>query len=135
LIELALIWRDERLAPYLVSQLRRVENDPPHYALRWARVMVELFDDEDLNSLVDKYQESVDLASYYEFELKNFREPEEQDEMEASRAAEPAQEDVSSESREEKVERARRKRNAILAELLSAVDKKIDEMKSKATRD
>lgn len=106
LIELAFIWRDERLAPYLVSQLRRPENDAPQRALRWTRVLGELFDDEDLYSLVDKYYESADI----EYNL----EPE---------------------SGEASIEQARRERSAILVEILSAVGKKMGEMKSKAGRD
>src|SRR5262249_57460095 len=46
---------DERLAPYLVSQLRRVADDAPGYAESLIRTIAQALNDEDLKQLADEY--------------------------------------------------------------------------------
>src|SRR5262245_33774956 len=49
---------DERLAPYLISQLRRVADEAPGYAGSLVYMIAEAINDEDLKELADDYDES-----------------------------------------------------------------------------
>jgi hypothetical protein len=57
LIRLAVIWEDERLLPFLVLQLRSVQESPPFAANTALQVVVELLDDEDVQNARDEYEE------------------------------------------------------------------------------
>jgi Carboxypeptidase regulatory-like domain len=48
-------WGDERLAPYLISQLRRVADDAPGYAGPLIRMIALVINDEDLKRLTNEY--------------------------------------------------------------------------------
>jgi hypothetical protein len=60
---------DERLAPYLVSQLRRIAGDAPEFAESLIQTIARLINDEDLKRLAD---ESRDAAIKRSAILKDF---------------------------------------------------------------
>jgi len=55
LVGLVRMFGDERLAPYLISQLRRVADDAPSYAEPLIRMIAGVIKDEDLTRLTDEY--------------------------------------------------------------------------------
>ena len=55
-------WGDERLAPYLISQLRRVADDAPGYAESLIQMIAWVINDEDLKRLTNDY-DNVALAA------------------------------------------------------------------------
>jgi len=55
-------WGDERLAPYLISQLRRVADDAPGYAESLIQMIAWVINDEDLKQLTNDY-DNVALAA------------------------------------------------------------------------
>ena len=55
---------DERLAPYLVSQLRRVADDAPGYAESLIRMIAWVLNDEDLKQLADDY-DNANMADIF----------------------------------------------------------------------
>jgi hypothetical protein len=72
---------DERLAPYLISQLRRVADQAPGYAGSLVYMISEAINDEDLKRLADDYD---DAAIYDESEYDD--EPDLQDSTRNRRA-------------------------------------------------
>src|SRR5262249_55909054 len=66
LVNLIVELGDERLAPYLVSQLRRVADDSPRFAESLVWMIARVIKDEDLNRLADDYH---DAATYDESEF------------------------------------------------------------------
>ena len=60
LIELAADFRDPRLLPFLVSQLHRVEANPPQTAYTIVRVVAELLNDRRINALSESYRNAPD---------------------------------------------------------------------------
>src|SRR5262245_53049487 len=72
---------DERLAPYLISQLRRVADDAPGYAGSLVWMIAEAINDEDLRQLADDYD---DAATNDESEYDD--EPDRQDSARNQRA-------------------------------------------------
>ncbi len=61
LIELAKAWQDARLVPFLIAQLRRMENAPTDFAVTIIDELVELLDDEEVEEAANEYTEN---ASY-----------------------------------------------------------------------
>jgi len=57
-------WGDERLAPYLISQLRRVADDAPGYAESLIQMIAWVINDEDLERLTNDYGAAA-LASRF----------------------------------------------------------------------
>ncbi|HMB29646.1 MAG TPA: hypothetical protein VKS99_16160, partial [Blastocatellia bacterium] len=55
-------WGDERLAPYLLSQLRRVADDAPGFAESLMQTIAWATNDEDLKRLTNEY-DNVALAA------------------------------------------------------------------------
>jgi Carboxypeptidase regulatory-like domain len=55
LAELVQKWGDERLVPYLISQLRRVADDAPDHAQSLIWMIARVINDEDLKRLADDY--------------------------------------------------------------------------------
>ena len=72
---------DERLAPYLISQLRRVADDAPGYAGSLVWMIAAAINDEDLRQLADDYD---DAATNDESEYDD--EPDRQDSARNQRA-------------------------------------------------
>lgn len=66
---------DERLAPYLVSQLRRVASDAPRFAVSLIRTIAWVINDEDLKRLAD---ESRDAAIAAIFDRSEYRDESDQ---------------------------------------------------------
>src|SRR5262245_34175612 len=52
-------WGDERLAPYLISQLRRVADDAPGYAESLIQMIAWVINDEDLERLTNDYGDAA----------------------------------------------------------------------------
>lgn len=112
LIELVQHWKDKQLTPYLVSQLRHIEADPPQIAESIINTIAELLNDEEINNLANEYREN---ASY-----------EDLDEQADAAAGEPEaadDEDVDT----EKIDAARAKqgRSAMLKKFIAAVEKQV----------
>ncbi|HEV2667476.1 MAG TPA: hypothetical protein VG324_21350, partial [Blastocatellia bacterium] len=55
-------WGDERLAPYLISQLRRVADDAPGYAEPLIQMIAWVINDEDLERLTNDYGDAAFAA-------------------------------------------------------------------------
>jgi hypothetical protein len=55
---------EERLAPYLVSQLRRVADDAPRFAVSIIRMIAWIIKDEDLKRLADESQDAATTAIF-----------------------------------------------------------------------
>jgi len=55
-------WGDERLAPYLISHLRRVADDAPGYAESLIQMIAWVINDEDLKRLTNDY-DNIALAA------------------------------------------------------------------------
>jgi carboxypeptidase family protein len=73
-VELAELIRDlgdERLAPYLVSQLRRVADNPPPYAESLIRMIAVVINDEDLKLLSNEYDNAALTARFDSIESDN----------------------------------------------------------------
>jgi len=62
LVELAKYWKDERLLPFLIERLRRVENNPPRVAERIVQIVAETMNDEDLKKLAEDYGDDISYA-------------------------------------------------------------------------
>jgi hypothetical protein len=60
LIELAADFHDPRLLPFLVSQLHRVEANPPQAAYTIVRVVAQLLNDRQINVLSENYRDASD---------------------------------------------------------------------------
>ena len=59
LIELARRWKEPRLAPFLIEQLRRFEASPPRFAERLMDCIAAALDDKAIAHLAEEYQENV----------------------------------------------------------------------------
>jgi carboxypeptidase family protein len=75
---------DERLAPYLVSQLRRVADDAPEFAESLIRAIARVINDEDLERLADESRDAA-LVSLLE-KIDHGNEPKQQDSARNPRA-------------------------------------------------
>jgi len=62
---------DERLAPYLVSQLRRVADDAPRFARDLIRTIAWVINDEDLKRLADDYHAAAIATLLSEYRNKS----------------------------------------------------------------
>lgn len=60
LIKLAADFNDPRLLRFLVSQLHRVEANPPETAYTIVRVVAELLNDRRINALSESYRDAPD---------------------------------------------------------------------------
>ncbi|HWO01365.1 MAG TPA: hypothetical protein VNS63_19045, partial [Blastocatellia bacterium] len=58
LIELVKDFHDPRLIPFLVSRLRRTENNPPHSANTIVQVVAELLKDNRISALAESYDDA-----------------------------------------------------------------------------
>jgi len=75
---------DERLAPYLVSQLRRVADEAPEFATSLIQTIARLIKDEDLNRLIDDQQAATRAAIFDRIDSVN--KPDQQDSTQDQRA-------------------------------------------------
>jgi Carboxypeptidase regulatory-like domain len=75
---------DERLAPYLVSQLRRVADDAPEFAESLIRTIARVINDEDLKRLADESRDAAIVALFEKIDHGN--EPDQQDSARNPRA-------------------------------------------------
>jgi len=59
LIELAKHWKDPRLLPFLINQLRKLESEPPRSAESLMDCIVDILDDKEISGLDEEYRDSV----------------------------------------------------------------------------
>lgn len=116
LVTLAQHWKDNRLIPFLLDQLHRVESNPPPHAVGILYALAEAMHDEDLKSLVEAYN---DKATYEDLK----------EETDAAAETEPGEEvdNKSSDAAKEKVkdaETARQQRSQMVHHFLTMVEKK-----------
>jgi hypothetical protein len=128
LIYLARIWNDRRLVPYLVSQLRRMEDDPTNFAGVMMGAISEILEDEEVSSLAEEYDDAT-------FPEEESSESEESEEREESPAAEPEQGPEGPNSREMSFAEARQDRSAKLKRFLAAVESRVKAIESRANLD
>jgi hypothetical protein len=107
LVELIRDLGNARLAPFLVSQLRRVEANPTIFAGQIVLIMADLLKDDEINRAADEY---ITKASY-----------------EDSQATEEADESDNDETQSKELSpaAAAQQRSAMLSEFLSLVEKKM----------
>ena len=67
LVALVQHWKDERLVPFLLNQLRRLEANPPQLAERIMEAIAEATHDGDLELLAEAYRND---ASYEDLEAE-----------------------------------------------------------------
>jgi hypothetical protein len=68
LVELAKYWKDERLLPFLIERLRRIEDNPLPVAERIVQTVAETMNDEDLKKLAEDYGNDISYADLEEEE-------------------------------------------------------------------
>jgi hypothetical protein len=59
LIELAKVWKDARLAPFLLEQLQRHKDAPKQYAEAIINYLVELLDNKEVEQAAEEYSDNV----------------------------------------------------------------------------
>ncbi|MCI0489702.1 MAG: carboxypeptidase-like regulatory domain-containing protein [Blastocatellia bacterium] len=59
LIDLVKNWNDARFAPFLLSQLRRLEPNPPYFAEEMVTTLADLLDDEEATDFAEEYCDNV----------------------------------------------------------------------------
>jgi hypothetical protein len=84
LIRLARIWEDERLPPFLLSQLHKVQHNPTDFARTMMDMIVDMTDDEEIEEAFDAYDELVEKQT----ETKSDANNDEQKKMEFAKAIE-----------------------------------------------
>ncbi len=99
---------DERLAPYLVSQLRRVGGDAPEFAVSLIQTIARLVKDADLDQLVDDEWAADRSSIFYRIDSDD----------------EPPQQDSIRDRRAEILNAAAEKRRAIIKDFLKLVEYK-----------
>ncbi|HEX6623636.1 MAG TPA: hypothetical protein VF064_07980 [Pyrinomonadaceae bacterium] len=121
-------FQDARLVPFLVAQLRRVEDNPPTEAEEWLAVLSEVSNNEEAVHLITNYSANV---TYYEEE----EEMTAGDESAGTDKAAAVDEEESAGTDEEfdqkeqdardaaATERATKKRSALLKDLLARVER------------
>jgi hypothetical protein len=99
---------DERLAPYLVSQLRRLADDAPLFAESLIWTIARVINDEDLERLADESRDAAIVAIFDKIDHGN----------------EPGQQDSARNPRAGGVSAAAMKRGAMLKDFLKLVEYK-----------
>ncbi len=105
---------DARFAPFLVAQLRRVEDNPPYQVEEWLTILANAMKSEEAVELTGKYSENV---TYYEEERAVESDVEEAEEEEIVDQKELDAREAAGN------ERARKKRSDMLKELLTRVER------------
>lgn len=104
---------DARFIPFIIAQLRRVEDDPPPEAVEWLAALAQVMKNEEANELVMKFSEQV---TYFEEEVSD----------EGAEEADAVDEQAAQKELEEReaagYQRAREKRSAMLKDLLVRVE-------------
>jgi hypothetical protein len=59
LVELAKVWQDAQLAPFLIAQLRRMEDAPTRFAETLIEYLVEVLGDQEIEEAGDQYTENT----------------------------------------------------------------------------
>ena len=59
LMELAKHWKDPRLLPFLINQLRNLESEPPRSAESLMECIVDILDDKEISDLAEEYRDNV----------------------------------------------------------------------------
>jgi hypothetical protein len=119
-------FRDARLVPFLVAQLRRVEDNPPIEAEEWLAVLSEVMNNEEAVEIITGYSANV---TYYEEEETAGGESAETAEAGAGDEAESNEADEEADQKEMEAreaaatERATKKRSAMLKDLLARVER------------
>ncbi|HXG64347.1 MAG TPA: carboxypeptidase-like regulatory domain-containing protein [Blastocatellia bacterium] len=141
LIRLVSHFDDARLAPFLVSHLRRVESDPPPEAARIVAIFADLLKDEQLSRLADDYSENAsyedrEVAEESAEEIVEAEAEEKIEEAEDAEASEEPGEEVEAEDAETPAEpseeklapkEARRRRSEMLKRFLDLAERKIQQ--------
>lgn len=108
LIELVKHWDDGRLAPFLLSQLRRMEAAPSHFAEEIIHVIAFLLKDEAITAYSEQYSENV-----------SYEDEESEEASEQGKDAEDAKDAAAS-----RVE-AKRNRSEMLRRFIALADSKV----------
>lgn len=110
---------DARLVPFLVAQLRRVEDDAPPEAEAWLTVLSHVMKSEAALDLVMNYSENV---TYYDYAIGELT-----DKIDEGEEAEETEKELTQEEQDAQeaaaIERARKKRSVMFKELLANVER------------
>ncbi|HKP12062.1 MAG TPA: hypothetical protein VJZ91_08135, partial [Blastocatellia bacterium] len=95
LVALVQHWKDERLVPFLLDQLRRLEANPPRLAERITEALAEATHDGDLELLAEAYRND---ASYEDLEAEEEKADADAADDESAEAGEEAGDESSDEA-------------------------------------
>lgn len=118
LVELAKIWQDPRLLPFLTHQLRRVETDPPYMVRQVMSIIADALKDEDIKALVLEYNQTASYEDFY---------PQEPASPEPADSENDSQTDDETATDAEKTDpaQAKQRRSDMLRNFLLMLDKKM----------
>lgn len=118
LVQIVKTWKDKQLVPYLVWQLRQVEEDPPVVAAKIINIIAEMLNDEEITSLADEYTANATYEDLNEEEV---------DVSEAAGDESEPDEDEDEDVATEKIDAAtaKQQRSEMVKKFLAAVEKKM----------
>ncbi len=121
LVQLVKHWKDKQLVPYLVTQLRHIEANPPRFAQEIIMVIADLLNDEEITALADDYSANVS----YEDSDQEESEEQEADALKTSDdKSEPVEGEVVKINKPDSAI-AKQKRSAMVNKFLAAVEKQL----------
>ena len=120
-------WKDERLVPFLLEQLRRVEANPPRLAERIIEAIAEATHDEEVKALAEEYNGN---ASYEDLDAEENADRTATESEDSPQAETVDREEAATEDSDETSDKApdaataRQERSAMLQRFITLVEKK-----------
>ena len=127
LVTLVQHWKDERLVPFLLEQLRRVEANPPRLAERIIEAIAEATHDEEVKALAEEYNGN---ASYEDLDAEENADSTATESEDSPQAETVDREEAATEDSDETSDKApdaatvRQERSAMLQRFITLVEKK-----------